>query len=107
MVHTHNATAAEPQKRRMMRNIFRKSVFHAVLALMLGLVPISGSAQRVDDVLTQSFHNMYNLQFDSALQKAESAKALAKEDPMPWVTQACAVLFREFDRLHILNSETF
>jgi hypothetical protein len=61
----------------------------------------------VDGMLDGSFHAMYNLQFDQAFQKAEQAKALSQNDPLPWVAQACAVLFREFDRLHILRSEMF
>jgi hypothetical protein len=50
---------------------------------------------------------MYNLRFDDALRMAESAKKMANDDPVPWVAQACAVLFREFDRMHILRSELF
>lgn len=67
----------------------------------------SAQSQSVDALLDQSFHDMYNLKFDDALQKADQAKALAKDDPMPWVAQASALLFREFDRLHILRSEMF
>ncbi len=63
--------------------------------------------QNVDKALDSSYHAMYNLQFDEALKKADDAKALAPDDPLPWMAQACAVLFREFDRLHILNSELF
>ena len=70
---------------------------------------VSARAQSVDELLDQSFQAMYNLKFDEALQKVEQAKALDKDknDPMPWVAQASAVLFREFDRLHILRSEMF
>jgi hypothetical protein len=50
---------------------------------------------------------MYNLNFGEAFRQAESAKAIAKDDPLPWVAEACAVLFREFDRLRILRSEMF
>lgn len=66
-------------------------------------------AQSVEANLDQSYHAMYNLQFDDALRKAEEAKALdqSKDDPLPWMAQACAILFREFDRLHILSSELF
>jgi len=63
--------------------------------------------QNVDVVLDKSYRAMYNLQFDEALRLAESAKLLDKADPVPWMAQACAVLFREFDRLHILRSELF
>jgi hypothetical protein len=50
---------------------------------------------------------MYNLRFEDALRLADAAKNLAKDDPVPWMAQACAVLFREFDRMHILRSELF
>jgi len=50
---------------------------------------------------------MYNLRFDEALRLAESAKRMATDDPVPWMAQACAVLFREFDHMHILRSELF
>lgn len=50
---------------------------------------------------------MYNLNFDEALKTAEAAKTLDENDPLPWMAQSCAILFREFDRLHILTSELF
>ncbi|HMC32478.1 MAG TPA: hypothetical protein VKL99_16700 [Candidatus Angelobacter sp.] len=68
---------------------------------------ISAQPQNIDSVLDQSYHAMYNLQFDEALHQAEVAKKLALDDPVPWIAQACAILFREFDRLHILRSELF
>ena len=76
--------------------------------LLLILIPC-GQAQtpNLDSLLGESFHAMYNLQFEEAFRKADQAKGLDKTDPMPWVAQATAVLFREFDRLHILRSEIF
>lgn len=68
---------------------------------------ISAQTQNMDALLDQSFNAMYNLRFDEAQRLAESAKNMAKDDPVPWVAQACAVLFREFDRMHILRSELF
>jgi hypothetical protein len=68
---------------------------------------ISAPAQTVDSLLDQSYGAMYNLRFDEALRLAESAKSLANDDPVPWMAQACAALFREFDRMHILRSELF
>lgn len=62
---------------------------------------------REEAALTQAYRAMYNLKFDEAFRQAESAKIIAKDDPLPWVAEACAVLFREFDRLHILRSEMF
>jgi hypothetical protein len=62
---------------------------------------------REDAALAQSYRAMYNLNFQEAFRQAESAKVIAKDDPLPWVAEACALLFREFDRLHILQSEMF
>lgn len=76
-------------------------------AMAQGAQVIMSTHQSVDLVLDQSYRAMYNLQFDEALRQTESAKHLDKDDPVPWMAQACAVLFREFDRLHILRSELF
>ena len=75
--------------------------------LLLSLVSSVAQAQSVDAILDQSFRAMYNLQFDEAFRKADDAKKADPTDPMPWVAQASAVLFREFDRLHILRSDIF
>lgn len=68
---------------------------------------ISSPTRNVDALLDQSYGSMYNLRFDEALRLAETAKGLDKNDPVPWMAQACAALFREFDRKHILRSELF
>lgn len=68
---------------------------------------VTARYHNVDAVLDKSYRAMYNLQFDEALRQSEAAKLLDKTDPVPWMAQACAVLFREFDRLHILRSELF
>jgi hypothetical protein len=78
-----------------------------VMAQASGHTSISAQPQSMDALLDQSYSNMYNLQFNDALRLAESAKHLANDDPVPWMTQACAILFREFNRLHILRSELF
>ncbi len=68
---------------------------------------VSAQTQNLDALLDQSYNAMYNLRFDEALRLAESAKRMANDDPVPWMAQACAVLFREFDHMHILRSELF
>jgi len=68
---------------------------------------ITSQSHDVDAALDQSYRSMYNLQFDLALKQTEAAKQLAKDDPVPWMAEACAVLFREFDRMHVLRSELF
>jgi hypothetical protein len=60
-----------------------------------------------EDRLVQSYRDVYDLKFDEALKLAQQARAMAPDDPMPWIAEANAVLFREFDRLQLLRSETF
>lgn len=88
-------------------------MMRVTLALAM-LLPVTAQAQsrivqapQSEILLDQSYHAMYNLNFEEAFRKAEQAKSLAKDDPLPWVAEACAALFREFDRLHILRSEMF
>lgn len=87
-----------------------------MLAMMVAIIALFGPAARAQSVvhapqsevlLDQSYRAMYNLNFEEAFRKAEQAKALAKDDPLPWVAEACAALFRELDRLRILRSEMF
>ncbi len=90
----------------------RKSRYGAKPAVALAFLAVwvfsaPARAQSVDEILDQSYRAMYNLHFDEALKKVEEAKALAPDDPLPSMAEACAVLFREFDRLHILTSELF
>ena len=68
---------------------------------------MAAQSRDVDATLDQSYRSMYNLQFDEALRQTEAAGLMAPDDPVPLMAQACAVLFREFDRLHILRSELF
>jgi hypothetical protein len=85
-------------------------VLRAPSCAQAGPVPgqsVSALTQDVETTLDESYRAMYNLQFDQAFRKAEEAKSMALDDPMPWVAQASAVLFREFDRMQILRSEMF
>ena len=87
-----------------------KANLHNLIAgVVFVTVVMCGSvrAETVDSILDQCFRSMYNLQFNDAFQKADQAKAADNSDPMPFVAQASAVLFREFDRLHILRSDLF
>jgi len=61
----------------------------------------------MEAALDQSYHSMYNLEFDDALKTLDEAKNIDQSDPLPWMAESCALLFREFDRLHILTSEMF
>ena len=96
---------SHPRRRNLER--FRVISLLTVVALFCILAQAQSQTPNVNAILDDSFRSMYNLQFDQALSKAEQAKQADKTDPMPWVAQASAVLFREFDRLHILRSDMF
>jgi hypothetical protein len=64
-------------------------------------------ANEVEPTLDASFRSMYNLQFDEALRSVETAKSMDASDPLPWVAEVCAIVFREFDRLRVLRSDLF
>lgn len=82
-------------------------------ALLLLVFSFAGLALRakaqnaVEDRLVESYHDVYNVRFQDALERTGEAQKLAPDDPLPWIAEANAVLFREFDRLHVLRAETF
>ena len=84
-----------------------KSALLSVIVIFACFCSPANAQNSVQDRLVQSYHDVYNVLFQDALQQAEQAKKMAPDDPMPWIAQANAVLFREFDRLHVLRSETF
>jgi hypothetical protein len=96
-----------------MMNIIRPrtACFTAVFLAAALLAPLaraqSVTVPQSQVLLDQAYTAMYNLNFNGAFQKAEQARIFAKDDPTPLVAEACAALFREFDRLHILRSEMF
>jgi hypothetical protein len=85
---------------------FTPALLSIVAALACFCAPAKAQ-NAVEDRLIQSYRDVYNVRFQDALQQEEEAKKLAPDDPMPWIAQANVVLFREFDRLHVLRSETF
>jgi hypothetical protein len=93
------------------RSQLRSAEFTPAVLLLVSIIacmPARAEAPpAVEDRLAQSYRDAYNLRFDEALKQAEEAKALASDDPLPWIAEANAILFREFDRLQALRSETF
>ena len=55
----------------------------------------------------QGFDNMYNLDFSDAHRQFDLWEAAHPDDPMGPVCQAAALLFTEFDRLGVLESQLF
>jgi hypothetical protein len=58
-------------------------------------------------LLESGYHQMYDLQFDQAHASFHAWMELHPDDPMGPASDAAALLFSEFDRLHILQSEFF
>lgn len=78
-----------------------------LVAAVGSLVPPATAQNAVEDRLLASYRDVYNVKFQDALNLAKEARTLAPGDPMPSIAVANAILFREFDRLHVLRSETF
>src|SRR5580692_908501 len=57
--------------------------------------------------LETGYHQMYDLQFDQAHASFRAWMEEHPDDPMGPASDAAALLFSEFDRLHILQSEFF
>jgi hypothetical protein len=83
------------------------STFTASIVL-LGLVWPAGTADALaPPEIEQGFQSMYNLDFQKAHQDFSAWERLHPADPMGPASQAAGVLFGEFARLDILESELF
>lgn len=69
--------------------------------------PVAYKAPSVDEKLAQSYRAMFDLKFQDAYKAADEAKAVAQDDPLPYVAQAWVAFFGELSRLHALRSEIF
>ena len=78
----------------------------AVLPILLLLAADPSSIIRPTP-LENGFHQMYDLQFDQAHASFHAWMEEHPDDPMGPASDAAALLFSEFDRLHILQSEFF
>ncbi|HET9838136.1 MAG TPA: hypothetical protein VFR84_07870 [Candidatus Angelobacter sp.] len=86
-----------------------------LFAILLGLLSVisagaqsgSGKSASVEEKLSQSYSATYNLKFQEAFKAADEARAMAQDDPLPFIAQAWAVFYRELDRLHVIRSEMF
>ncbi len=63
--------------------------------------PLSGNP------LNDGYHDLYNLDFDSAHQHFQQWMTMHPEDPMGPASDAAASLFSEFNRLHIIDVDLF
>ena len=77
-----------------------------ILTIAIVLLATMG-AEASDTALDRSFRNMYNLRFADAESEAGGFSKSNPQDPMGDVAFASALLFSEFERLHILQSELF
>jgi hypothetical protein len=81
------------------------TTFSVCLLFMLSAhaspVPLVGTA------LDQGFHDLYNLNFDVAQRDFAAWEAQHPDDPMGPVSQAAGLLFSEFNRLGVLESQFY
>ena len=80
--------------------------FIAVIFLMPTLCATNVSAHPGTPI-EQGFNDMYNLDFSAANHKFDVWEAAHPTDPMGPVCHAAALLFTEFDRLGVLESQLF
>src|SRR5215475_4044053 len=91
------------------------SLFSKRLAMMFALTGLLTFAQHgfaetetpASTSLDTGFHQMYNLDFAGAHTTFEAWKELHPEDPLGAASNAAAYLFGEFERMHILEFESF
>jgi hypothetical protein len=89
-----------------------KRLFLKGLVLIAGLCfvllyPHSGTSASDQESLETGFRYMYNLNFSAAHKTFEAWQHLHPEDPLGPAANACAYLFGEFERLHILELDLF
>jgi hypothetical protein len=99
-------------RKRLRAGIHPQSLCLAVFLALFSLVTASAQSgpartASVEDKLSQSYSATYNLKFPEAFKAADEARAMAQDDPLPFIAQAWAVFYRELDRLHVIRSEMF
>jgi hypothetical protein len=81
--------------------------FELVVAAAVLLHCLAGFASTNPEVLDSGFHLMYDLDFADAQQRFTAYQNDNPNDPMGSVAEAAGLLFSEFDRLGVLQSQMF
>jgi len=81
--------------------------FGPVVAAAVLLHCLAGFASTNREVLDSGFHSMYDLDFADAQQRFTAYQHDNPNDPMGSVAEAAGLLFSEFDRLGVLQSQMF
>src|SRR5262245_10373141 len=77
-------------------------------SLLISLQPgYAGTLANDPYLLDTGFRRMYNLDFPAAHKIFEGWQELHPDDPLGAAFNACAFLFAEFERLHILELDLF
>jgi hypothetical protein len=77
-------------------------------SIVLGIILLACVRMEASDsALDRSFHHMYNLRFADAEVEASAFNKTNPADPLGDIAFASAILFSEFERLQILQSELF
>jgi hypothetical protein len=84
-----------------------RSILFAILFLSLIPAVRAGACAVHEAALENGYHQMYNLDFDTAHQTFQTWQQSHPQDPMGFASDAAAYLFAEFARLHVLESDLF
>ena len=79
----------------------------AALLVVLSFAPASSALAMSPTPIEQGFQSMYNLDFRRAQQNFSDWVRMHPEDPLGPVSQAAGLLFAEFARLGVLESQLF
>jgi len=80
----------------------------AVAVILAVLLPVAGTASEAPaPQLDRGFHLLYNLDFAAAQKEFAEWQRLHPDDPMGPVAEAAGMLFSEFDRLGVLETQLF
>ena len=90
----------------MIEKIILASTGPVVVAVVL-LCCLPGFASTNLSFLDSGFHSMYDLDFAGAQQRFSAYQHDNPDDPMGSVSEAAELLFSEFDRLGVLQSQMF
>ena len=94
-----------------LKTLFSNGAVFALVVTGLGLIftqrgyTASSAGNQVS--LDAGFHQMYNLEFQTAHRTFEAWETLHPDDPLGAASNAAAYLFGELDRLHVLEFDLF
>src|SRR6266849_2998226 len=89
------------------RGVIRGLIVAVLLSTLLCVATQAEDGNATKSPLDRAFQHAYNLNFTVAREEIAAYKAEHPQDPLGHVSEAAVLLFAEFDRLQVLQSEFF